>query len=81
LRRVARKRLIRTAALRRRDHLALTVLGYHTDRDLLANVRTDIEWAPVLAPALAPSEVVNAARAPQVPTEAPAPKVPNATTS
>jgi hypothetical protein len=49
LRRVARKRLIRTAALRRRDALILAVLGHHRGEDLASGVRTDIEWAPVLA--------------------------------
>ena len=32
LRKVARKRLIRTAALRRRDRIALRILGHHTGR-------------------------------------------------
>lgn len=53
LRRVARKRLIRTAAMRRRDRLILAILGHHTHRDLLTGVRTDIAWAPALAPHLA----------------------------
>jgi len=55
LRRVARKRLIRTAAMRRRDRLILAILGHHTHRDLLTGVRTDITWAPALAPHLAPA--------------------------
>lgn len=46
LRRVARKRLIRTAALVQRDQLILRVLGHHTGRDF-SSVDTDIEWAPV----------------------------------
>jgi hypothetical protein len=48
LRRVGRKRLIRSAALRRRDRLALTLLAHHTGRPTLAtSVRTDIAWGPV----------------------------------
>lgn len=46
LRKVARKRLIRTAALRRRDALMLRVLAHHTGRSF-DGVRTDIAWAPV----------------------------------
>ena len=46
LRKVARKRLIRTAALRRRDALMLRVLAHHTGRSF-EGVRTDITWAPV----------------------------------
>jgi hypothetical protein len=49
LRKVARKRLIRDAALRRRDRLMLRVLGHHTGRDLLEGVRTEVEWDPVFA--------------------------------
>lgn len=60
LRRVARKRLIRTAAMRRRDRLILAVLGFHTRRDLLTGVRTDIDWAPALAPHLAPPDAASA---------------------
>jgi hypothetical protein len=45
MRRVARKRLIRTAALRQRDRLILGVLGHHTGRTF-EGVRTDITWAP-----------------------------------
>ncbi len=47
LRRVERKRLIRTAALRRRDRLALAVAGHHLGRDF-AGVDTTIEWASPL---------------------------------
>jgi hypothetical protein len=47
LRRVQRKRLIRTAAMRRRDRLALAVAGHHLGRSF-EGVETDIEWAPVL---------------------------------
>ena len=49
LRKVARKRLIRSAALRRRDALVLRVLGHHTGRALHEGVRTDIGWGPVFA--------------------------------
>ena len=49
LRKVARKRLIRTAALRRRDALILRVLGHHTGRALLDGVRTDVSWGPVFS--------------------------------
>lgn len=49
LRRVARKRLIRTAALRRRDALVLRVAAQHSGRRF-DGVRTNIEWAPVFAP-------------------------------
>lgn len=57
LRRVARKRLIRSAALRRRDRLALRVLEHHTGRTLLDGVRTDIEWGPMFTaqPGLVPT--------------------------
>jgi len=44
LRRVARKRLVRTAALRQRDRLILRVLERHTGTSY-EGVRTDIEWA------------------------------------
>jgi hypothetical protein len=47
LRKVARKRLIRSAALRRRDRLIVRVLGHHTGRRLEDGVRTDIAWGPV----------------------------------
>lgn len=49
LRRVERKRLIRTAALRRRDRLILRVLAHHTGQPF-EGVRTDIEWAPTFRP-------------------------------
>ena len=52
LRKVARKRLIRTAALRRRDRLILRVLGYHTGQRLEDGVRTEIAWGPVFSNAL-----------------------------
>ena len=44
LRKVARKRLVRTAALRQRDRLILRVLEQHTGASF-EGVRTDIEWA------------------------------------
>jgi hypothetical protein len=47
LRKVARKRLIRSAALRRRDRLILRVLGHHTGRRLEEGIRTEIAWGPV----------------------------------
>ena len=47
LRRVARKRLIRTAAMRRRDRLILRVAGHHLGRSF-EGVETEVEWAPVL---------------------------------
>ena len=47
LRKVARKRLIRSAALRRRDRLILRVLGHHTGRRLDDGIRTDVAWGPV----------------------------------
>ncbi len=46
LRKVARKRLIRSAALRQRDALMLRVLAHHAGRSF-EGVRTDITWAPV----------------------------------
>ncbi len=48
LRKVARKRLIRSAALRRRDRLVLSVLAHHTGRRF-EGVRTDISWGPVFS--------------------------------
>ncbi len=48
LRRVARKRLIRSAALRRRDRLILDVAAAHTGRTF-SRVRTDVAWGPVFA--------------------------------
>lgn len=48
LRRVARKRLIRTAALRRRDRLILAVHGAHTGQSFDL-VRTDMRWGPVFS--------------------------------
>ena len=48
LRRVARKRLIRTAAMRRRDALVLKVMEHHTGRRF-EGVRTDIEWGPIFS--------------------------------
>lgn len=45
MRRVARKRLIRTAALRKRDRLILAVTGEHTGRSF-GGVETEIAWAP-----------------------------------
>ncbi len=46
LRRVQRKRLIRTAAMRQRDRLILRVAGHHLGRRF-DGVRTDVQWAPV----------------------------------
>ena len=46
LRKVARKRLVRTAAMRQRDRLILRVLEHHSGQRL-GPVRTDIAWAPV----------------------------------
>ena len=48
LRKVARKRQVRTAALRKRDRLILRVLGHHTGEQL-QNVRTEIAWGPVFS--------------------------------
>ena len=48
IRRVARKRLIRTAAMRRRDRLILAVAGHHLGRSF-DGVDTTVEWSPVLA--------------------------------
>lgn len=48
LRRVARKRLIRTAAMRRRDALILRLIAVHTGR-AFEGVRTGIEWAPIFS--------------------------------
>ena len=52
---MARKRLIRTSALRRRDRLVLRLLAHHTGEHF-EGVRTDIAWGPVFSrdPALAP---------------------------
>ncbi len=47
LRRIARKRLIRTAALRRRDRLILAVAGHHLGR-FYDGVETAVEWEPVI---------------------------------
>ncbi len=46
LRRVARKRLIRSAAFRRRDRLILDVAAAHTGR-AFDHVRTEVAWGPV----------------------------------
>jgi hypothetical protein len=46
LRKVGRKRMIRTAALRHRDALMLRVLAHHTGATF-EGIRTDISWAPV----------------------------------
>jgi len=48
IRRVARKRLIRTAAMRRRSRLILAVAGHHLGRSF-EGVETTVEWSPVLA--------------------------------
>ena len=49
LRRVERKRLVRSAALAERDRLILRVTEHHTGA-ALTGVRTRIRWAPSLAP-------------------------------
>ena len=46
LRKVARKRLIRSAAMRKRDRLMLRVLAHHTGRRF-EGVRTDIAWSAI----------------------------------
>ena len=46
LRKVQRKRLVRTAALRQRDRLILRVLEHHTGQRF-QGVRTDIAWGPI----------------------------------
>ena len=46
LRKVSRKRLIRTAALRQRDRLILRVLGHHTGLPT-EGLRTEIRWGPI----------------------------------
>ena len=48
LRRVGRKRLIRTAAMRRCDALILRVLAHHTGQRF-DGIRTDIEWGPIFS--------------------------------
>ena len=48
LRKIQRKRLIRTAAFRQRDRLALRVLEHHTGARF-EGVRTDIAWGPVFS--------------------------------
>jgi hypothetical protein len=47
LRRIERKRLIRNAALRRRDRLILAVGGRHLGQSF-QGVETAIRWSPVL---------------------------------
>jgi hypothetical protein len=49
LRKVARKRLIRSAAMRRRDRLILRVLGHHTGARLDEDIRTDVTWGPLFS--------------------------------
>ena len=53
LRKVARKRLIRTAAFRQRDRLILRILGHHAGNEL-SEVRTDIAWASALPQSMDP---------------------------
>ncbi len=48
LRKVARKRLTRSGALRRRDSLILRVLAHHSGQSF-DGVRTDISWGPVFS--------------------------------
>ncbi len=57
IRRVARKRLIRTAAMRRRDRLILAIAGHHLGR-AFEGVDTTVEWSPVV-----PTEATAAAEA------------------
>ncbi|MCK9487550.1 MAG: phage portal protein [Dehalococcoidia bacterium] len=54
LRRVERKRLIRTAALRRRDRLVLAVAGQHLGRDF-RSVETAVRWASAIPEAAPPT--------------------------
>lgn len=49
LRRVARKRLIRTAAFRERDRLVLRVAGHHLG-ERFEGLRHDIGWGPIFDP-------------------------------
>lgn len=49
IRRVARKRLIRTRAFRQRDELILKVLAHHTGLTIPAGTSTAIEWAPIFS--------------------------------
>lgn len=63
LRRVARKRLIRTATMRKRDALVLRLLAHRTGRRF-EGIRTDIEWGPIFSRdpgALLPSSVPGSA--------------------
>ena len=53
LRKVARKRLIRSTAYRRRDALILRVLGHHTGQPFEA-LRTDIAWGPTFTGSVPP---------------------------
>lgn len=46
LRKVSRKRLIRTAALRQRDRLMLRLLAHHTGLQV-DGLRTEIRWGPI----------------------------------
>lgn len=48
LRRVTRKRLTRTGALRRRDALILRVLSHHSGQSF-DGVRSEISWGPVFS--------------------------------
>ncbi|MEE8421302.1 MAG: phage portal protein [Dehalococcoidia bacterium] len=48
LRKVGRKRLTRSAALRQRDRLILRMLAHHTGQSF-EGVRTDISWGPVFS--------------------------------
>jgi hypothetical protein len=48
LRKVGRKRLTRSTALRHRDRLILRVLAHHTGQSF-DGVRTDISWGPVFS--------------------------------
>ena len=60
IRRVARKRLIRTAAMRRRDRLILAIAGHHLGRSF-EGIDTTVEWSPVI-PTEAIEDSVNAPR-------------------
>ena len=49
IRRVARKRLIRTRAFRQRDALILKLLEHHTRLTVPAGTTTGIDWAPIFS--------------------------------
>ncbi len=49
LRKVARKRLVRSAAMRRRDRLILRVLRHHTGARLDEGIHTEVVWGPLFS--------------------------------